>query len=48
MSSTGQPSGWRSFIPISFWLTSYEKDGPRGLADTTETEEGHDADEAGD
>jgi len=25
MSSNGQPSGWRSFVPISFWLASYEK-----------------------
>ena len=25
MSSTRQPAGWRSFIPISFWLASYEK-----------------------
>ncbi|MGD8485579.1 MAG: sulfate permease [Chloroflexota bacterium] len=25
MSDRGQPSGWRRFVPISFWLTSYEK-----------------------
>ena len=25
MSDRGQPSGWRRLVPISFWLTSYEK-----------------------
>ena len=25
MSNTGQPSAWRRFVPISFWLASYEK-----------------------
>ena len=25
MSASQQPAGWRRFVPISFWLTSYEK-----------------------
>ena len=25
MTASGQPAGWRRFVPISFWLASYEK-----------------------
>ena len=25
MRASGQPAGWRRFVPISFWLASYEK-----------------------
>ena len=25
MTSTGQPPSWRTYIPISFWIASYEK-----------------------